>query len=68
MNKILDMISAGIEDGSLARFLFTLAAVVMLMYLTYTKAISTDVALAFIGTVTGYFFGAQTKQQPPKAT
>ena len=62
ITKLLELISKGIEDGALARFLLTLVASAMLIYLTVTRAIATDAALAFIGTVVGYFFGAQGKK------
>jgi hypothetical protein len=57
--KIIDLVAKGIADGALSRFVFTLAAALMLVYLTVTGSVTSDAALAIIGTILGYYFGAQ---------
>ena len=70
--KILDMIDAGVEDGSLARFIFVLLAVFMLGFLTIRGQLAapeSQVIVAICTIVIGYYFG-QSKGggNPPEKT
>ena len=61
-DKIIELVAKGIEDGAMARFVLMLVASALLIYLTVTKVVSTEAVLPFIGTVVGYFFGAQGRK------
>ena len=65
MNKILEMIAAGVDNGSLARFIFVLLAVFMLGFLTVrgTLAAPESQVIVTISTlVLGFYFGNNKPQ------
>ena len=67
INRLLDMLNTGIQDGSLARFIFVLLAVFLLGYLTVSGNLAkpeTQVVVTIATMILGYYFGAN-KPQPP---
>ena len=68
MNKLLDMISAGVEDGSLARFVFVLLAAFLLAFLTISGNLGKpdyQFAVGLCTIIIGFYFGANGKPKPP---
>jgi hypothetical protein len=66
MNKILELIATGIDNGSLARFIFVLLAVFMLGFLTVRGTLAapeTQVIVTISTLVLGFYFGNNNKPQ-----
>jgi hypothetical protein len=64
LTRFLDLIARGIETGDLSRFILMLVAAALLVYLTISKNASTEVS-AFIWTIIGFYFGAQSRSAIP---
>lgn len=66
LTRLVDLIAQGIETGDLSRFILMLVAAALLVYLTISKTTSAEVS-AFIWTIIGFYFGAQSRSVIPKA-